>query len=469
MNEETQREAKKRINIILTSLPCLEEKDKLKMYSWKEIRENNKIIEIDINNFKRFDIKYCDIHGFSCHLGKICWICQSSKTGLGNPEVHKKTIQNQIKNGTFNMLNTEIQRNKISNINLKSEIKVIYCENCGKETKHFVWGNSSKCCVCNAKNNGLQEKYCEKCEEVTCHNGNICTKCNPIAAIQNNLHYEFCQECNEETYHNGKFCIKCNPESSSLKPLSFIENNNCSKHEYCKMQFYDKTINKYICWECYKDKWEKDQKLYIPKIAKCKQCEIPTVINKLFCSDKCEEIYKQDKFKQFKHNNKCEKHTNNNLTYNVKCWECWKDELKNLNINFYNNFLNEIKELYQNMLLQTTFRTQESLDWIGKKLAFEQDLVDKGFKWIAYIKFYIDKDGNIIPLVCGKTGSFLVNNSVTDVIFSTDINHGPARKFLKDNSFEWDKTQILIIPCKTEKIALSIEEEIINRYNLFES
>lgn len=115
-----------------------------------------------------------------------------------------------------------------------------------------------------------------------------------------------------------------------------------------------------------------------------------------------------------------------------------------------------------------TFRTQESDTWEGARGAFEQYLIDNKVDWFTYIKLYI-KNNNIRPLVVGKSGSLNVNNSGSDISFSTDINDGPSRKFLYDINASWDKTRILIIKAKSERQALYYEYKISNIYNLFES
>ena len=151
-----------------------------------------------------------------------------------------------------------------------------------------------------------------------------------------------------------------------------------------------------------------------------------------------------------------------------------------------NNFIKKLKalEIFQpkhmgpvgsydlNDIIQLlpTFRTQDSQDWTGAKNAFEQSLVDADIHWFTYIKFYIDnKKKTIRPLVVGKSGSLLVNSSGSDLSFSTDINDGPARKFLNDENLQWDKTQILIIKAKSEQQALFYEWKIAYVYELFES
>lgn len=75
----------------------------------------------------------------------------------------------------------------------------------------------------------------------------------------------------------------------------------------------------------------------------------------------------------------------------------------------------------------------------------------------------------VSTLVVGKTGSLVVNSSGTDVSFSMDISHGPARRFLQEEHFEWDKSRILVIPCDDESIALNIEKSMHDEYGLFYS
>ena len=151
---------------------------------------------------------------------------------------------------------------------------------------------------------------------------------------------------------------------------------------------------------------------------------------------------------------------------NYICWSCYKEKfIVNNNI----NFLKELSINYPISFLQSTFRNQNSINWTDSRQAFEQNLKEKDISWFTYIKFYINNIEDIKPLVIGKTGSKLVNISGTDVSFSTDITDGPARKFLKENNYNWDKTKILIIPCENEVSALEIELKILNKYNLFSS
>ena len=129
--------------------------------------------------------------------------------------------------------------------------------------------------------------------------------------------------------------------------------------------------------------------------------------------------------------------------------------------------------------LYPTFRKQDSDFWSdGSKSAFEQSLVDDNIMWFTYIKFYISHNNSKIeeiasirPLVVGKSGSLLVNSSGSDLSFSTDINDGPARRFLAEsnNNSSWDKTKIAILPCKNELEAFEKESYYLQKLNIFSS
>ena len=67
----------------------------------------------------------------------------------------------------------------------------------------------------------------------------------------------------------------------------------------------------------------------------------------------------------------------------------------------------------------------------------------------------------------GKSGSKLVNANGSDVSFSTDIDDGPARRFLAENKLKWDKTKIAILKCNNENEAYEKEKHYLNKLNLF--
>lgn len=131
--------------------------------------------------------------------------------------------------------------------------------------------------------------------------------------------------------------------------------------------------------------------------------------------------------------------------------------------------LSNVEGLFEGFELVSTFRTQDSTTWVGSCNLFEQYLVENNYKWLTYIKFYIDKSGKLKPLVVGKTGSRLVNSCGTDVSFSTKVDDGPSRRFLYESNLEWCKTQIAVMSFENESEAIDKEKELLYKYNLFSS
>lgn len=141
-------------------------------------------------------------------------------------------------------------------------------------------------------------------------------------------------------------------------------------------------------------------------------------------------------------------------------WNEYKIKFSSINVDF---------ELPKDFINIPTYRTQESQDWTGAKTAFEQSLIDLNINWFVYIKYYINNENQILPLVVGKSGSLNVNKNGSDVNFSENVNDGPARRFLNENRYSWCKTQISILKCISEQEALNIEKEIHDKYGLFYS
>ena len=141
-------------------------------------------------------------------------------------------------------------------------------------------------------------------------------------------------------------------------------------------------------------------------------------------------------------------------------WNDYKEQFKLQNIDF---------ELPKGFKFYPTFRTQDSEDWNCAGNAFEQSLIDEKITWFIYIKFYINSENKIKPLVVGKSGSLLVNSNGSDLNFSTNPEDGPARKFLYDIGLNWDKTRIAILKCNTELEALEKEKYYLDKLNLFGS
>ena len=170
------------------------------------------------------------------------------------------------------------------------------------------------------------------------------------------------QKCDYITPHNGKICLICNPEARGINNIPYyVEiNPDCNKHKNCKSIYFDKDQNKYICWECFKEKFERNNisnnsginKLKIlPKSLICKQCsKIMDPYNSRFCSDECKIEFTQSHKSMFKEGNKCEKHPDESLIYGKVCWSCYQENFKeqkysNDSIKF---FLDDLKIYYPN-------------------------------------------------------------------------------------------------------------------------
>lgn len=184
---------------------------------------------------------------------------------------------------------------------------------------------------------------------------------------------------------------------------------------------------------------------------------------KPFCSKKCDRLWNEDKYQRFKRNNKCKHHPFQKWTFKNVCWSCYKDEMR-MRPHMSKAF---ILFLF-GFRMYPTFRTSTE-NWNGDKIAFETYLKERHVQWFVYVKFYVNKRGTIKPLVVGKSGSIRVNDSGSDLNFSTDINDGPARQFLQLNHFHWYYDHIAIRKCKNSLDAFEYERKIRDLLDLFGS
>ena len=232
----------------------------------------------------------------------------------------------------------------------------------------------------------------------------------------------------KENLNKIQVCKKCGRKFQSVFPMDIC--NGCITSETNKKN----AKQEQICKKCGKPFYSP----FIMKIGPCCNPNLPKL--NFITKDNVSYYYDQS--------------TNDYIP-----WEEYKKK-------FITKKVNVLPDEFE---LVPTFRTQDSEDWNGSKRAFEQNLVDEGIGWFIYVKFYINRTGEIKPLVCGKTGSLNVNTVGTDVIFDYDINSGPARKFLIEEGLEWDKTQIAILRCKSEEEAYENENYYINKLDLFQS
>ena len=258
--------------------------------------------------------------------------------------------------------------------------------------------------------------YDERMEWVkrSCNNEES-NKKKTIAKSKNTV-VKYCKICNSDTFHLNNMCTKCHPSSGTGRTYDLAPIFHPSfKTENDILYYYDKSNKQYIPWEDYKAKFNRK------RLTK----DVESFINSL----KSLDIFQP----------------------------------KNMGpVGSYD--IDEIVKLYP------TFRTQESDNWANARNAFEQSLIEAKIDWFVYIKFFIDQLGCIKPLVVGKSGSLNVNANGSDISFSTNVNDGPARRFLiETKGASWDKTHILIIKAKSEQQALFYEWKISDVYGLFES
>lgn len=364
-------------------------------------------------------LKWCDdCKDFTSHRGfnanALCYRCimknnckeainkglhssQNPETSLMNKELHQRTINSQIKNGTFNMMDKEIHKKATKN-----------------KMKKYAEGNSK----CKCGNIGVLNSF------------GLCSKCQSKIA-QEIVSDKYCKTCNEITRHNGSVCLVCHPESDVINKPNFITKNNIRFYRGIEInelirQLDNNEIEIPIGFENRLGIWTYNRKDILNDntillnnnfnelngIKYYKNEPIKNIINKLNSEEYDindypgwnkrfgEWYYHTENIltgKIHKLNNSLFEEKDDQLYYYDKniedyiLWEKYKEKFQNLN-NINLSFINEINNLYSNSFIQTTFREQESLNWSGTRQAFEQDLIDKDISWFAYIKFFIDRN-----------------------------------------------------------------------------
>lgn len=386
---------------------------------------NKNILETTCEHKGRYFsyISWCDkCKDFTSHRGfnknALCYRC-----------IMKKNCQTAIDKGLHSCQNpeTSLSNPKIHAKTIKSQIENGSFNMMNDETYKKAMKNKMK----KYSSGSLKCNKCGK-ENKILNSFGLCSECQSKIAVKNRAP-KYCNSCKCVTPHNGNVCLICHPESSPTgggfcskewKEYNFNIDCNilCSKYNSCNNKDRFK-----------KNKWGYCNlaKNYLPNFVTSKD------------SNGNDLLYYFDK-----------------NTFNCILWEDYKEKFKTLNVDFV---------LPDGFKIYPTFRTQDSESWEDAKSYFEQNLSDSGINWFCYIKFYIDKYGKIKPLVVGKSGSILVNVNGSDVNFSEDPNDGPARRFLKENGYQWCKTQIAIYNCYNEKEAYAIENKISKNFNLFES
>mgnify|MGYP004487185619 CR=1 FL=1 len=215
----------------------------------------------------------------------------------------------------------------------------------------------------------------------------------------------------------------------------------------------------------------------------CSYCKRPLSKKRIekrihFCSRRCKRWSEEEARQIIRHNNRCDIHKFSRVTLKNECIECIRDKwMEKHNLSFVrkgNSLSLFLLTKFYGFKWFPTMRTSKN-SWNGDKLTFEALLDDKGYQWIVYIKFSCEKGRNsnskpiIRPLVVGKSGSILVNASGSDLSFSTDPEHGPARRKLIKEKKSWYYDYILIKNFTSQRKAYAFESKIMRKFNLFGS
>ena len=429
----------------------------------------------------------------------MCPLCFSKKVQCSNPNCNNIIERIYIKDNSIRFCSQKCQRIYNSLNRIKKNIQKGYCFKCGKLNEHrdaLGFGIECKCSKNNA-NNATQISI-QKTKELWKNDENYRNKCQTHEILE----YKFCKKCNKETLHNGKFCTNCNIDSKPGNISNFIIKNNVRYYKdkeltkLCKDLLSGKeNICNYPGFEirldrvCYNRKdILTDEAVFLNqnfqiknKIKYYKNEPVEIIIRKLNCGkyDVKDFLGWNKRFGEWYYNSENiltgEIDKLNNSLFYKKDEELWYFDKESGDYTLWKKYKEKFLILSKNIKLSnnfkiiSTFRRQDSEDCDGSKQAFEQSLIDLNIGWFVYIKFYINKDNKSIPLVCGKSGSLLVNNSGSDLSFSTDINDGPARRFLLENNHQWDKTRIAILKCDSEKEAYLAEQKYLKELNLFGS
>ena len=274
--------------------------------------------------------------------------------------------------------------------------------------------------------------------------------------------------------------------------IKYIENgNNCKIHLNQHSMIYENKKGKYICFDCFIEKYNVDNNNnnnYKNNKILCLNCnkEINNnndnnkynyinnfnkndIINRLFCCKYC-------------FNNFIKENNVNILNDNFKNYSFIEtlNKIISIPLNFNFDFIKNIILEFPNAFIQNTFRDQNSNNWSGARIIFENDLKKKNVTWFVYIKFYIKNNINN-PIVVGKSGlkgslikidengNKILKKGYSDVNFSEIETDGLSRKILKSLNTTWLKTHILVIPVNSEKEAYILENYLQDKYNLLGS
>lgn len=382
---------------------------------------------------------------------------------------------------------------------------IVPCSICGKEFElnlnNFSGSDTAKINNALFSGNNIVVQCSKSCKAKASAQGNIQYNIeNPDAAllrVRRSIANKFCEKCNAKTKHRGNYCMACHGKNAVRQMIQYGKEHPEKEAEHRRN--CAKSLNNY--WD--KHPVERAQNA-IKNLGSFAQSSFVNTGDQIFYYvrylDKLVEINELIQSLDMPSNDP--RYIDHKMCSGInKRLGVWckgttpligGDPIK-LGANFlcrnqlyykdastgeyvpWLDYVNKFK--VQNLSIEglkgwktiQTFRSNDSESWKGAKQTFEQYLIDLGITWFAYIKFYIDANGELKPLVVGKTGSLLVNKHGSDISFSTNVEHGPARRFLHDTKLLWCKTEIMVYPCSTELEAYNVEKDVAKAYNLFQS
>lgn len=437
-------------------------------HNWKITQPTKKELKDSIVNCKKkyseTNCKICDVefvktasNSIFCGLCKIeifCFNCEKLFEAKKPSQELVSAIKENRKAKLFcskycaSSFNGKIANDKIGKIGCCTN------KNCNNPENVIIFNNNGYCKDCTHEMRVLSGRTTGKLKSDMIGSVSQCSKCNEQKVISNSN--GMCKECSIELSKNlihrigkinkcGTCGLKREIHNIFNQCLECSLENTCMEALYCK-----------ICLK---------QTKHLDKI--CLLCN-PNYYNRLTVKQYLDPISNELKHVEFPTNGKNIIYINDICFYNDKTTGYYIEFNK-----YCEKFIGKVSDLdlcYNfgfEGFIQPTYRTS-CLNSTGQD-AMELDLANKSIDNFVYIKYYIDNEGCSKPLVAGITATLLSNKNGTDLNFSTNIDHGPARKFLNDFNFKWNESFIYIIPCKSRLQAFEIESILTKNFNLFNS
>ena len=199
-------------------------------------------------------------------------------------------------------------------------------------------------------------------------------------------------------------------------------------------------------------------------------------LSQRFCK-RCLPLRQEELNQVVRHNNICDKHPFQRVTFRNKCFSCMVEQFVREHPRPRNAGLKAlVLRLCYGFSWIPTLRTTEDT-WGGSRVAWELLCEQKKVRWCVYVKFYVvtrkKRHGQVAvairPLVVGKSGSTLVNASGTDLNFGMCEEYGPARRFLAQNGCGWYLHYVLIKSFRSQQKAYAFENKVMRKFGLFGS